>query len=192
MPITLLDGALIVIMLISALLAMVRGFSREVFSVASWVAAAVAAVLLFQPLVPYMASLIPSLAGNPAILGALTAALIFLIVLIIVSYLTMLVADMIIDSRVGPLDRTLGFIFGAVRGWLLVTLALMGFLGLAENNIPPSVADAKSFPALTATGNSIVASLPDNAIESITGFFNTMFDGPSQPNAVETETDPSN
>ena len=48
MPITLLDGILIVIMLISALLAMVRGFSREVLSIVSWIAAAFAA-LTFYP-----------------------------------------------------------------------------------------------------------------------------------------------
>ena len=54
MPITLLDGILIVIMLISALLAMIRGFVREVLSVVSWVLAAVAAFYLYKPLLPYV------------------------------------------------------------------------------------------------------------------------------------------
>ncbi|RWG53745.1 MAG: CvpA family protein, partial [Mesorhizobium sp.] len=40
MPITLLDGILVGFTLVSAMLAMVRGFSREVLSVVSWVAAA--------------------------------------------------------------------------------------------------------------------------------------------------------
>ncbi|MEP4293611.1 MAG: CvpA family protein, partial [Rhizobiaceae bacterium] len=35
MSITLLDGILVVIMLISAILAMIRGFSREVLSIVS-------------------------------------------------------------------------------------------------------------------------------------------------------------
>ena len=43
MPITLLDGILLGITLVSGVLAMVRGFSREVLSVASWAAAAFAA-----------------------------------------------------------------------------------------------------------------------------------------------------
>ena len=43
MPITLLDGVLVGFALVSAVLAMVRGFSREVLSIASWVAAAAAA-----------------------------------------------------------------------------------------------------------------------------------------------------
>ena len=41
MPITLLDIALIAVMLISGLLAMVRGFMREVLSIIAWAALAV-------------------------------------------------------------------------------------------------------------------------------------------------------
>ena len=43
MPITLLDGILLGFTLVSAMLAMVRGFSREILSIASWAAAAIAA-----------------------------------------------------------------------------------------------------------------------------------------------------
>ncbi|WP_413776272.1 CvpA family protein, partial [Providencia rettgeri] len=48
MPITLLDGILLGITLVSAVLAMVRGFSREVLSVVSWAAAAAAAYLFYK------------------------------------------------------------------------------------------------------------------------------------------------
>ena len=46
MPITLLDGILVGFTLVSAMLAMVRGFSREILSIASWAVAAVAAFFL--------------------------------------------------------------------------------------------------------------------------------------------------
>jgi len=39
LPLTLLDIILLVVMLISAILAMVRGFMREVLSIAAWGAA---------------------------------------------------------------------------------------------------------------------------------------------------------
>ena len=52
MPITLLDGILLGITLFSAVLAMVRGFSREVLAVASWIAAAAAAYFLYPLLTP--------------------------------------------------------------------------------------------------------------------------------------------
>ena|SRR5438105_4036222 len=52
MPITLLDVILLVVMLISALLAMVRGFMREVLSIASWAAAALLTLYSYPKLKP--------------------------------------------------------------------------------------------------------------------------------------------
>jgi membrane protein required for colicin V production len=171
MPITLLDGILVVIMLISAILAMIRGFSREVLSIVSWVAAAAAAATFYQTLSPTIASTVPGADSNPLIADAISAISIFLVVLIIVSYLTMLLADMIIDSRIGVLDRTLGFIFGAGRGALLVIITLMGFLWLADDQEPTWVAEAKSKPMLVNIGTSIQDALPDNLEDVIKRFF---------------------
>lgn len=176
MSITLLDGILVVIMLISAILAMIRGFSREVLSIVSWVAAAVAAATFYKMLSPTVANMIPSLAANQLVTDAISAAVIFLIVLIIVSYLTMLLADFIIDSRIGVLDRTLGFIFGAARGALLVIITLMGFLWLANDNEPKWIAEAKSKPALVAIGTNIQDALPENLEEVIKRFFDNPAD----------------
>jgi membrane protein required for colicin V production len=162
MPITLLDGILILIMLVSAVLAMIRGFSREILSIASWAAAAVAAFLLYAQLAPTVQSTMPSIASNILVANGISAAIIFFITLVIVSYLTMRIADFIIDSRVGPLDRTLGFIFGAVRGMLLVVVALMGFLWLAQDQQPEWIANAKSKPMLENIGESIISILPEN------------------------------
>ena len=118
MPITLLDGILLGITLFSAVLAMVRGFSREVLAVASWIAAAAAAYFLYPLLTPLALKYTSS--DKIAMIGS--AAVVFLIALIVVSYITMRIADFIIDSRIGALDRTLGFVFGAARGVLLVVV----------------------------------------------------------------------
>ena len=60
MPLTVLDVIVIVVVLISAVLAMVRGFVREVLSVASWVAAAAAAYFLYKPVLPLVQPYIDS------------------------------------------------------------------------------------------------------------------------------------
>ncbi|MEL6504322.1 MAG: CvpA family protein [Pseudomonadota bacterium] len=169
MPITLLDGILIVIMLISAILAMIRGFSREVLSIVSWVVAALAALYFHQPVAQFLASNISQIPDNELVQKGIAAALVFLIVLIVVSYLTMLLADFIIDSRIGVLDRTLGFIFGAARGALLVIIGLTGFLWLANEQEPAWVKDAKSKPMLVSIGNGIRDALPDNLDKIIKG-----------------------
>lgn len=157
MPITLLDGILIAIMLISAFLAMIRGFSREVLSIASWIAAAAAAFFLYARVLPFVKEYISS----PHIALGVTVAGIFFITLIIVSYITMRISDFILDSRIGVLDRTLGFLFGAARGLLLVVVAIVFFNWfVAPENRPDWISKAKSKYWLDTIGNRIVAALP--------------------------------
>src|SRR3954447_7867992 len=52
MPITLLDLVLLAVMLVSGLLAMVRGFMREILSIAAWAAAALVTLFAFPRLLP--------------------------------------------------------------------------------------------------------------------------------------------
>ncbi|WP_311028541.1 CvpA family protein [Mesorhizobium koreense] len=163
MPITLLDGILVGFTLVSAMLAMVRGFSREVLSVASWIAAAAAAYFFYPAVLPYIKPHI----DNEKIAMAASAAIVFFIALIVVTVITMKLADFIIDSRIGALDRTLGFLYGAARGILVVAVALMFFNWLVGDNPPLWVKEAKSRPLLENIGNRIEAMLPADAENSI-------------------------
>jgi len=157
MPLTILDLIVIVVVLISATLAMVRGFVREVLSVASWLAAVAAAYFLYKPLVPLVKPYIES--GTVATIIA--AAAIFFVALIVASYITTKISDFVIDSRVGALDRGLGFLFGAARGLLLLVIALLFFSWLVQT--PPAwVTSARSKPMLTDLGDRLMAALPDD------------------------------
>lgn len=163
MPITLLDGIVVGFTLVSAVLAMVRGFSREVLSIASWVAAAAAAFFLHPMVLPYVTPYV----DNAQLALAAAAAIVFFIALIVVTVITMKIADFIIDSRIGALDRTLGFVYGAARGILVLAVALMFFNWLVGQNRPPWVAEAKSLPLLEGIGAQIQALLPDDPEHSI-------------------------
>lgn len=163
MPITLLDGILLGFTLVSAVLAMVRGFSREILSIASWVAAAIAAFFFYPLLTPALRPYI----SNEKIAMAAAAGVVFLIALIIVTIITMKIADFIIDSRVGALDRTLGFLYGAARGILVVAVGLLFFNWLVASNQPAWIAQAKSRPLLDAVGMKIQSILPDDPENSI-------------------------
>jgi membrane protein required for colicin V production len=164
MPITILDGIVLGVALFSAILAMVRGFSREVLSVASWVGAAAAAYFLYPHLLPYASQYTTS--GTVAMIGS--AAVIFLIALIIISFITMRVADFIIDSRIGALDRTLGFLFGAARGILLLVVAVAFWNWLVDADHRPAwVNNAKSKPFLDSLVVRLQAVLPDEFAQMI-------------------------
>lgn len=161
MPITPLDFIVLGVVLLSALLAMIRGFTREVLSIASWAAAA-AATLYFLPDVRDWARTQINL--EPKILADVIAgAGIFLITLMLVSLVTMRLSDFILDSRVGPFDRALGFLYGAGRGFLLAIIAFLFFAWLVpERSQPTWVADSASRPVLESAGQSLLAMLPED------------------------------
>jgi len=167
MPITLFDGLLIGLMLVSGILAMIRGFSREVLSVASWAAAAVAAFYFYKTFSPFVGQYTVSFTSSEVVADVIAGAGIFLITLIVVSLITMRIADFIVDSRIGALDRTLGFVFGAARGALLVIVGLLFFNSLSPDKQPGWIANAKSKPLLESLGDNIVQMLPEDLMERI-------------------------
>jgi membrane protein required for colicin V production len=160
-----LDLGLIGIMLISALLSMVRGFTREVLAILSWAAAAAAAYFFYRRLEPYVAQYVHVKDPIPAVIAA---AIIFFVTLVIVSIITVRLSDWILDSKIGALDRTLGFLFGAVRGFLLgvVAFAIFNWL-VAEKQQPEWVKEAKTRPILNETANWVIAMLPEDAGHTI-------------------------
>src|SRR5271165_6560401 len=159
-----LDLAVLGIVLVSALLSMMRGFSREVLAIASWAAAAAAAYYFYPVVVPYLTPYI----HKELIAQAAAAAIVFFATLIVVSLVTVRLSDAILDSKIGALDRTLGFGFGVVRGFLLavVTFAIFNWL-VSEKQQPEWVKTAKARPVLTETADKIVAMLPKDAAATV-------------------------
>jgi membrane protein required for colicin V production len=159
MPITLLDIILIGVMLISALLAMIRGFMREVLSIAAWGIAAVVTLYSYSKLLPFAKSYF----NNDIIAAAVVVGGVFLTTLLIVSVITVRFSDMVLDSRVGALDRTLGFLFGLGRGLIIVVVAFLFFAWLVpERSQPEWVRSAKSRVVLQSTGDWLMSMLPDD------------------------------
>ena len=164
MPITLLDVVLIVVMLVSALLAMVRGFMREVLSITAWVLAAVATLYSYSRLLPFAKQYF----NNDIVAAVAVVGGVFLITLLVVSVVTIRISDMVLDSRVGALDRTLGFLFGLARGLIIVVVAYMFFDWLVPDRSKPDwVLHAKSRVVLSSTGDWLKQQLPENAEATI-------------------------
>jgi len=161
-----LDGVVAAVVLISALLAMFRGFVREVLSIAAWVAAAVLAYLFYEELLPYVSEYV----SNPTLAIGVSAAAIFLVSLLVVSIITMKISDFVMDSPVGIIDRLLGLVFGAARGVLLVVVAVIFFNWLvAAENRPAWVTTAMTYPELSRLGDQLLAAIPDDPESAIRG-----------------------
>ena len=164
MPITILDLVLLAVMLISGLLAMVRGFMREILSIAAWGAAALVTLYAFSKLLPTAKTYF----NNDTVASIVVVAGTFIGTLIVVSVITVRISDMILDSRIGALDRTLGFLFGLARGLLIVVVAYQFFVWLVPDKQRPDwVTSAKSRMVLQGTGEWLMSLLPDDPENTI-------------------------
>jgi len=169
-----LDAALVAVVAISGLVAMYRGFTREVLSILSWVAAAIAAfyVIFYQQ--GFAEELAKQLANPPQQVHLIIARIIigsaiFLVVLIIVHLVTSHISDTVLDSRIGPIDRILGLGFGVVRGFILVVIPYMfavSFVckdgatraiaqGCQPGELPGWIEDARSKNMIKSTGSTL-------------------------------------
>jgi membrane protein required for colicin V production len=182
MPITILDLVLLAVMLISGLLAMVRGFMREILSIAAWGTAALVTLYAFSKLLPTAKTYF----NNDTVASIVVVGGVFVGTLILVSIITVRISDMILDSRIGALDRTLGFLFGLGRGLLIVVVAFLFFSWLVPDKQRPDwVTGAKSRVVLDGTGQWLMSLLPDDPENTILKRFKK-----NKPDEEQTDSEP--
>ena len=117
------DLVVVLIVLVSMGYAIWRGFVSETLSIFAWAAAAFAA-LYFGPVIGPLARGLVS----PQWIGTVASyVVVFLLVLIPLSFISFRFAQNVHNSPVGALDRALGGIFGVVRGLAIVGIAYIVF-----------------------------------------------------------------
>jgi membrane protein required for colicin V production len=162
---TAFDVGFAILVLISAALATARGLTREILSLVTWAgSAAIAAYMYFKHPEIAQQYIKETIVANVA-----TVAVSFVVSLIILHLITMKIADFVVDSRVGALDRTLGFVFGAVRGVLIAVVVVVFGLWLVPDasKLPEWASGAKSLPYLKDAGDKLIAALPPSLEEQI-------------------------
>jgi membrane protein required for colicin V production len=188
MPFQLLDLILIGIMLISGLLALMRGFTREVLSLLAWGIAAVAALgAVLSPELNQLAGqyLQPEIVAKIALGGG-----VFLIVLIIMSLISVRIADWVLDSAAGAFDRSMGFVYGLARGLLLVAIAYLFYVWLVpEQKQEEWVKNARLLPVVKEVSTVVISFLPADVADVLRNKTYVTDQGtqPAQPAAPEEE-----
>jgi membrane protein required for colicin V production len=169
-PLSYLDAALLAVGFISGLLAMYRGLARELLSIVSWIAAAGVGAWIFLTKKDLSGDVAAQTGLPPQIALAVVALVVALIILIIVHLITARISDAILDSRVGMIDRVLGFAFGALRGFILIVIPYMFYESFFpdEKTHFPWVRDAISLPYIKTTGASIRTVLMQYVPSSLT------------------------
>ena len=123
---TLIDGIVALVIVVSALLAYSRGFVREALSIAGWIGAAILASVFASQAEPLVKELpvIGGFIGESCELAIIAAvAAVFALALVIMSIITPLFSSLVQRSVLGGLDQGIGFLFGVLRGIVLVAVA---------------------------------------------------------------------
>jgi membrane protein required for colicin V production len=160
-----LDLAVLGVVLVSAVLALLRGFTREVLAILSWIVAAAAGYAEYKH--PLLLEHVRQFVTNEKFAPYASVAIAFFVALVIVSLITVKVSDLILDSKIGALDRTLGFIFGAARGMLLAIVAFFFYSWLAQDKQPEWVKNARMRPFLEAGGERLGDLIPPDVEKQI-------------------------
>ena len=150
-------GALL-ILAVSALLGLSRGFVRELLGLASWVVALYLAFLLGPQLEPMARQAI----GNPDIADPVAYIAVFVLMLIVLSLVANLVGRIVRVSALGGLDRTLGLVFGLLRGAAVLIAAYIPLsLALPPDRWPEMALRARSLPMIYEGAQWLSAKLPE-------------------------------
>lgn len=159
------DGIVVAAILLSGILALIRGLVREMLSLASWTMASIAGIRFAPLLKPMMLKH----TDNDMLASAGAGVIAFLVVLVILTIISHIIAKSVRNSGLSAIDRSLGFIFGAIRGFLVAALVYMaGTLIFTDSkNYPDWLTDAKTQPVLAKTSDWFQSMMPADIRSSI-------------------------
>lgn len=148
-----IDLIVIAVLLASSIFAYFRGFTHELLSIGGWVLSLVLALQLFPFLTPYITPYI----ADELIAQIAAGAAIFFVTLVIAGLISSWIANRVLDSRISALDRSLGFLYGLIRGGVLVSIAfLIMHQVLGEGTRPAMVETARATPFAAEGGRLLI------------------------------------
>jgi membrane protein required for colicin V production len=174
---TLVDAGVAGIIVLSAVLAYSRGFVREALAIAGWIGAAALAYAFAaqaQPLVKELPVVGKFLSDSCELSLIAAFAAVFAIGLIIAALFTPLFASVVQRSVLGGLDQGLGFLFGVVRGIVLVGVAFLVYDRAVAANTIPMVDASRSAKIFASFQTDIDSAVPNNAPNWIVARYNDL------------------
>jgi membrane protein required for colicin V production len=163
LPLNVVDLGVFGVILISALLAFSRGLVREVLSIGAWVVAALATIYGL----PHLRDFTRTYISQPLVADAVTGVTIFVVTLIVCAAISHMVARNVRNSGFGAVDRSLGALFGVLRGVVLVCLAYLAFVWAEPKpeDQPDVVKNARMLKYVAEGADLLKALLPKDALD---------------------------
>jgi membrane protein required for colicin V production len=157
LPFNFADVAVLAVLLVSGIFAFIRGFVHEALAVVAWIGAALATVHGIDYVIP----LARKLTTMQTVADIGSGVLIFLVVLIALTVLTRYLSRRVQASALSTLDRSLGLVFGILRGAVLICIAwLIVSWALPRRDLPEAVIEARSLPLVDQGKDLLLALVP--------------------------------
>ena len=154
-----LDALVFAILVISGIFAYIRGFVHELLTLAAWAGAALTTLYGFELVVPYARDVI----AVQAIADIGTGLAIFVAVLVVLTILTRLLARRVQDSALSTLDRSLGLVFGILRGALLLSFMwVLVAWAVPRDDFPEWISEARTLPLIETAAGLLYALVPEH------------------------------
>ncbi|MPY74546.1 MAG: CvpA family protein [Alphaproteobacteria bacterium] len=163
LPFGIIDICFVAILVISGILAYIRGFVREVLSVAAWVGATFVTLYGYPHLQPIAREHIE----NRMLADGAAGGLLFVGSLIIFSIVASVLSRSVRESAASGFDRSLGFAFGVLRGVILISLLYLSAAWFWDRDkLPSAVLEARTFPLIDGSAQILLSLVPNDARQS--------------------------
>ena len=118
-----LDFSILIFIIISALFSFMRGLSQEFLSLLTWIVSFLGSYKYGEIFVNFFNKFIDNILFS----NIASYTILFLILIVLFSILTKRFSILIKQSYIGMVDRTGGFLFGLIRGYLIISLCFFTF-----------------------------------------------------------------
>lgn len=163
MPFTLADIVIVLVIVVSGLLALYRGFFTEALAVAGWIGATVVTLTMFTSLQPYTRQVIPITIAADVVTGIV----LFLVSLLVISIITHSLANIVRGKTVSWFDRVLGLLFGLLRGIVLLAfLYLLVIQIFPPDEHPAWVRQSQTLPLVRTTSDWMLKLVPQSLVDN--------------------------
>jgi membrane protein required for colicin V production len=156
------DIVVLAVIALSTLLALGRGFVKEVLSIFGWIGAAIGTFLIFF-YVPQVREFARKQIAEPLLADIACAVGLFVVLLIVLGFFNHAISSRVHGSSLGPLDKSLGLVFGLLRGVVLVALAHMAMTDWFipnKDQRPDVINQARTEPYVAMAANFIKERIP--------------------------------
>lgn len=153
------DLVIVAVVAISGILAFMHGFVREALSIGTWIGAAAIAITGY----PYGREIAAQYIPSPLVADIAAGALLFVGAFMILALFARAIGRAFDNAEgLGPINRSLGLLFGFCRGALIVAV---GYLALSwtvpERDHPSWIAEARTTPILKESSAMLEQALPE-------------------------------